>query len=217
MIKRIAKLTMFSLLVLLANSCEKTSIEEFAAANEISIGGGNNDWDQSDKPTSDGVVVETGLVDLGLSVKWAACNLDKNTDDHFAEICSDKGSTFKWSYNDISNPPENISGTNNDWATALLGGAWRTPTKDEMQELINKCRIVEKNYRGVSGLIITGPSGKAIFFPDINYYSSGYWTSTYDLFSGKGFILRQYWTNPYVEISTESISTWRYIRPVYGM
>ena len=58
--------------------------------------------------------------------------------------------------------PENFSGNPDyDAATAKMGEGWRTPTRAEWQELIDKC---EWEYRG-GNYIITGPSGKKIVLP----------------------------------------------------
>ena len=101
-------------------------------------------------------------VDLGLSVKWASCNIG-------AENATDFGSYFSWgethekeSYGDkpgqyqygtinIEDYPDfgmskyNVSDDCNtlkqedDAATKVWGHAWRTPTKEEMKELLDEC------------------------------------------------------------------------------
>ena len=61
------------------------------------------------------------------------------------------------------NPPEKISGTSLDIATAQWGKGWRLPTKEEFQELIDKCDWKKVTYKGVLGYIVTGPSKNSIF------------------------------------------------------
>lgn len=53
-----------------------------------------------------------------------------------------------------------------DAATAQWGAPWRMPTKDEAQELLDKCRWKKHaTLRGMDGYKATGPSGKSIFLP----------------------------------------------------
>ena len=145
-------------------SCEKIDLDDYLKEKEL-----------MQVPTENGKLVETGLVDLGLSVKWAACNLDANSTDHFVSNCSESGSTFNWSVPTTVNVEslEEIGGTELDNATNLLGSGWRTPSELEFNELELKCFWSKFTYKGVTGVLITGPSGNAIFLPS-NYY----WTSS---------------------------------------
>lgn len=208
--KTIIQIAIFTAILSLLPSCEEMSFNEYLEANGVIP----DEVIDNIKPTKDGEVIETGVVDLGLSVNWAACNLEISTENHFADICTDKGSKFKWSYNNLTTPPEIISGSLNDNATVLLGREWRTPTKDEVQELINKCLISKKSYRGIDGCIVTGPSGKAIFFPEIADYN--YWTGTYDLYSGEVFVFKGgYSFGMFINHKPFSNNNF-YIRPVCG-
>lgn len=126
------------------------------------------------KPTERGTVIESGTVDLGLSVKWAACNLG-------ASYCYEYGDTYDFGNTD-SNCPEQIGGTMYDHAHQELGGKWQTPSKAQWEELMDNCLVEYQSYRGVNGLIVTGTLGKAIFIPVRNY-----WTSTLDISSNKGY------------------------------
>lgn len=116
-------------------------------------------------------------VDLGLSVKWAPCNLGGTT-------ISPSGKYFAWgetatklyshvfnykyynpldeSYEDIG---ESIGGTEYDCATMCWGEDWRLPTKEEMQELIDKCTWTRSGYDA----IITGPNGNSIKLPAMQF------------------------------------------------
>ena len=146
-------------------------------------------------------------VDLGLSVKWATCNVGANAPeeygDYFAwgEISPKEEYTTQtyqyWTdYNgdgsldsgefanlgDISGNPQY------DAATANWGGDWRMPTKAEQQELLNNCTWEWTTLNGVNGRRVTGPNGNSIFLPAAGYRygtsSSGvgsygyYWSST---------------------------------------
>ena len=116
-------------------------------------------------------------VDLGLSVKWATCNVGATKPEGYGgyyawgekEEKSDYSkSTYKYynsstsSYVDIGSI---ISGTEYDVARAKWGGRWRMPTVDECQELNDKCTWTEFTYNGVAGEKVTGPNGNSIFLP----------------------------------------------------
>lgn len=188
--KTILKYTLAIAAMLLMLSCEKTSVEEYAQYMGWEIIDSDNDNQNSStdkKPTSHGEVIETGVVDLGLSVKWAACNLSKTTENHFVQNCTDKGSDFSWSTGGIEYPPASISGTEYDNATDILGKGWRTPTTDEFQELRDKCYITYTSFRGIDGIKVTGPSGKTMFLP--YNYNYDYWTGNYDLTEGRPYCI----------------------------
>lgn len=121
-------------------------------------------------------------VDLGLSVKWACCNVgasvpegyggyyawgeteeksDYNWDTYKYYIDTD-GNGYKDSYQNIGS---NISGTSYDVAHVKWGGSWRMPTLDEIKELCNNCSWEWTAVNGVSGQKVTGPNGNSIFLP----------------------------------------------------
>ncbi|MEE1089920.1 MAG: hypothetical protein UH103_00690 [Paludibacteraceae bacterium] len=128
-------------------------------------------------------------VDLGLSVKWATCNVGANSPeeygDYFAwgevepkEIYS--WSTYKYGtdYDQLAKYCNNSSygkdcftdnktvlDPEDDAATANWGGAWRMPTYKEMDELETKCTWDWTTQNGVDGYKVTGPNGNSIFLP----------------------------------------------------
>ena len=136
-------------------------------------------------------------VDLGLSVKWATCNIG-------AESPEDYGNYYAWGEtNTKSNysastsvtygvEMEDISGNAEyDAATANWGGSWRMPTYDEMEELINDCTWEETTLNDIKGYLVIGKNGNSIFLPFAGsksgsdtyvYYddeaSGYYWSST---------------------------------------
>ena len=81
--------------------------------------------------------------DLGLSVKWATCNVGAHS-------------------------PE-IYGTYYEWCAPDWGSTWRLPTKDEYQELMNKCTWYWTQQGGKNGCEIVGPNGNSIFLPTAGY------------------------------------------------
>lgn len=118
------------------------------------------------------------LVDLGLSVKWAACNLgaeqpyefgdyyawgeterkDLYTDDNY-KFGRDSVFSKYGSDNKVSLDPED------DAATVILGYPYRMPDINEINELNNKCTWTSSSLHGISGVKITGPNGNSIFLP----------------------------------------------------
>lgn len=146
-------------------------------------------------------VLKHEYVDLGLSVKWATCNVGANTPE-------ESGNLFAWGetkpkeiYNwdtyllctSLNNEPVeflkyNDKGTNlapeDDAATVNWGGSWRMPTKAEMQELVEKCTWVWTIQNGVDGFVVTsrveGYKNKSIFLPAVEndiYSNSSYWSN----------------------------------------
>ena len=144
-------------------------------------------------------------VDLGLSVKWANCDLgdQEYTDEYRLGFCwgltysidgrqhgrsidpeKDYGLFESYnSYNDFvyKDLGRCISGTGYDAAKAMLGGKWRMPTKEEAMELIEKCSTkINKTigeYGGVSydSCTFTGSNGNSIQFNLQNMY---WWTGS---------------------------------------
>ena len=159
--------------------------------------------------TKDGVIQKTGLVDLGLSVKWAACDLGE---DGFVEDCTIVGKNRYWSTVAIATPPAEIGGTSFDWATSILGDQWQTPSKAQWEELKKKCRISYGVYENTVGWTVTGLSGNAIFIPlGISSSIMSYWTSSFDK--------SRYWCFDFSDSGLEadswgSSNLWKYIRPV---
>ncbi len=127
------------------------------------------------KPTT-GIINGHEYVDLGLSVKWATCNVGANSP-------SDYGDYFAWgetspkanyvpgnsaSYN--KKYKTDIAGdASHDAARANWGGSWRLPTASEIDELVNKCQWTWITKGGHKGYKVTGPNGNSIFFPAAGY------------------------------------------------
>ncbi len=123
-------------------------------------------------------------VDLGLSVRWAKCNLGASTPigigDFYAwsEItpkteywrenylyCNNDSNKYVFTY---TNPTENICGTKFDVATTNLGHGWRTPSLSEINELITYCTWTKEEIEGTVVYRITGPNGNSIIVPIIS-------------------------------------------------
>lgn len=123
-------------------------------------------------------------VDLGLSVKWATCNLGasspEKTGDKFAWGETDRKSYFEKgnSRNYKRSFELSINGTYLDAARMNMSGKWQMPTATQFKELIDKCKWEETYYKGTKGYTVTGPNGNQIFLPGENYTS--YWTANPD-------------------------------------
>ena len=143
---------------------------------------------------SDGKHEGHEYVDLGLSVKWATCNVGASKPEDYGNYYAwgetstkslytrDNIKTYGKSMGDIN------GNSSYDAARANWGGKWRMPTKAEMQELIDKCTWTWTTQNGVKGYKVTGPNGNSIFLPAAgdrsgsSLYSAGghgyYWSST---------------------------------------
>lgn len=104
-------------------------------------------------PTSD-------PVNLGLSVKWASCNIGASSPEKVGSIYAWGESKEKQTYNS-----ETYLNLSHDVASVLKGGFWRMPTLAEWSELIQKCSCSTTTYSNTWGLLVTGPSGYSIFLP----------------------------------------------------
>lgn len=87
-------------------------------------------------------------VDLGLSVKWATCNVGANKPEEYGEYC-----TF-------------------DEAQELSDSNWRVPTIKECQELVDNCKYKWITQNGVEGGLFTSKkNGNSIFLPAAGFRS----------------------------------------------
>lgn len=122
-------------------------------------------------------------VDLGLSVKWADCNIGAGQPHEFGEQyawgetepkgdyswetykwCERSGDTWTWTKyccNSSGSPVDNkeVLEPEDDVAHVKLGGSWRMPTRDELLELRNwnNCSWTwteDYNETGVAGYIV---------------------------------------------------------------
>lgn len=141
-------------------------------------------------------------VDLGLSVKWATCDVG-------AKYAFDKGDYFAWGevypketydwntyehsalveddnaiYRKIikyciycENNHSRCDGKSvldecDDVAAVMWGGTWRMPTEDEVIELLERCEWRYVLSNGENAFEVIGPNGNSI-----HLYVARYWTS----------------------------------------
>lgn len=121
---------------------------------------------------------ENEYVDLGLSVKWATCNIGAESPEGFGDLYAwgetkAKSDYSWWTYkmgNGLLHEIKKYSDAatlkrSDDVAGAIRGGKWRMPTKSEFEELISECEWTWTTQNDVKGYKITGKNGNSIFLP----------------------------------------------------
>ena len=141
-------------------------------------------------------------VDLGLSVKWATCNVGASKPEEYGDYFAwgetqpkntYDWSTYKWcngsydtqtkyctknSYGTVDNKTQ--LELSDDAARANWGGSWRMPTHEEQEELRTQCTWTWTTQNGVYGYKVTskksGYTNNSIFLPaaGCRYVSSLY-------------------------------------------
>lgn len=141
-----------------------------------------------------------GYVDLGLSVKWATCNIGASSPEEY-------GYYYSWGETETKNYYRNskwdralpssleshfvIDSNGNltlwyDVAHVKWSSSWRMPTKAECEELVNRCTWTWTVGSGYEGYKVKGPNGNSIFLPAAGNCEGaehrggggGYWSST---------------------------------------
>lgn len=121
--------------------------------------------------SASGSIAGHEYVDLGLSVKWATCNLGASSPSDCGDYYAWGETSTKSSYTEKNNKTcgkkiADISGkVKYDVARAKWGGKWRIPTKAEMEELKCQCTWTWATQDGSDGYEITGKNGNSIFLP----------------------------------------------------
>jgi hypothetical protein len=134
-------------------------------------------------------------VDLGLSVKWATCNVGatnpEDYGDYFAWGEVEPKETYDWStyvycVDSTNNLTKYCSQSDSgkdgftdvkiileredDAATVNWGNTWRIPTHEEFLELKENCTWKWVHQNGVNGYEVTGTNGNSIFLPAGGYF-----------------------------------------------
>ena len=118
-------------------------------------------------------------VDLGLSVKWATCNVGAESPEDYGDYFAWGETTPKASYDWDTYKFGNIVNLTkynkadgltqlaleDDAAAVNWGGSWRMPTIAEMAELFDNCSWAWTTQNGVDGYRVTGRNGQSIFLP----------------------------------------------------
>ena len=131
-------------------------------------------------------------VDMGLSVKWATCNIGATKPEEFGNYYAwgeveqkdfYNWETYKWCdgsvyglnkycfgierkpVNEVHDNKKHLD-VDDDIAHIMLGGKWRMPTVDEIIELIYNCEAEWTTLNGVRGCrFISKKNGNSIFLP----------------------------------------------------
>ena len=123
-------------------------------------------------------------VDLGLSVKWARCNLGASKPSDYGDYyawgetepkTNYTWATYKWGtennftkYN--ATDGKIVLDPEDDAATVNLGSPWHMPTGDEIKELLENCTYTETTQDGVNGYEVKSKkNGNTIFLPTAGY------------------------------------------------
>ncbi|MCD8285319.1 MAG: hypothetical protein LUB62_03740, partial [Prevotellaceae bacterium] len=168
--------------------------------------------------------------DLGLSVKWATCNVGASSPSDYGDYFAWGETSTKTSYDEDNSTTygvemEDISGVSRyDVARAKWGGSWRIPTGDEIDELIDNCTWELTTLDEVNGYKITGTNGNSIFLPAAGWHLESsllyagqfgnYWCATpyesdteyaYSLYFDSSFIYRG-WNRRYFGRSVRPVT-----------
>ena len=196
----------------------------------------------SSKVAEIAVIQEEGTkykaVDLGLSVKWASCNVGADSPEEYGDYFAWGETTTKSGYFSSNSVTYGLSiselesrgiidadgnlAAEYDAATANWGNDWRMPTKAEQDELRTECDWEWTKMNSVIGYKVTGPNGNSIFLPAAGYrrltslYDAGsggyYWSATPGSYSNEAYFLDFDWGD------YDWNDSWRYygaaVRPV---
>ena len=127
---------------------------------------------EPDQPT----ITAGEAIDLGLSVKWASCNVGATKPEEYGGYYTwgetEEKENYSWETYKHSTNSYFTQGyyktkldLKDDVAYVKWGGNWRMPTRAEQEELRAKCKWEWSSYKGVEGYKVTGPSGNYIFLP----------------------------------------------------
>ena len=134
-------------------------------------------------------------VDLGLSVKWATCNIGADKPEEYGsyytwgetstksrynwKTCSDyladdngyaSDRVEHWGVYKIGGKTKIEPNSGHDAARQNWGGTWRMPTEKELEELSKKCTWKWTSKGGHNGCEVKGPNGNSIFLPAAGFH-----------------------------------------------
>lgn len=133
-------------------------------------------------------------IDMGLSVKWASCNIGASKPEEYGDYyawgeVATKSNYANWSTYSLCNASYStmtkyctnssygaVDGKatlepEDDVSSVILSGKWRTPTHCEWIELENHCDWTWTTLNGVNGRLGTSKiTGNSIFLPAAGYY-----------------------------------------------
>lgn len=164
-------------------------------------------------------------VDLGLSVKWASKNIGASQPEEYGVKfywggTSPTQQSFSADWHDFElstlknrgyvDSNNNLTSTY-DAATQKWGNKWRMPTREECQELVNKCSWKRITRNGQSVYLITGPNSNVIYMPVASYWTATSYSGTSSSSAYRSYYL---YLSSYQSLSTEDRNEIYSIRPV---
>ena len=173
------------------------------------------------------------IIDMGLRVKWASCNLGANTPDAYGSYYAwgetTPKSIYEWSTYALCNGTDNrLTKYNNsssygpvvdnkitlelsdDVARINCGDKWRMPTEADFTELKDNCEWSYASKSGHGGYIVKASNGNCIFLPAAGYLNK----SSYEVGSqGRYWSSSLYKGDPsrarYLSFGSDHIYTYR--------
>lgn len=193
-------------------SCVKEDSDLLHALDDEGQGNSGNGNGKDEISGASGTVDGYEYVDMGLSVKWATCNYGASNPykyGHwlgFAAGSSGENSTelrarmLRAGYRS----GDSIAGSSFDSISQKWGNKWRTPTKQEWEELIDNSVIKRYEYDKIAGLrFVSKKNGNSIFLPGAgcsewgrdDYFYGYYWTSVlYSIKAASAYAYDIEWT-----------------------
>ena len=189
-----------------------------------------DDASDDDTTSSDTTYINGyAAVDLGLSVKWATCNIGADSPEDYGNYYAWGETETKSTYSSLYSVTygvemDDISGNAEyDAATANWGSSWRMPTEDECQELVDSCTWTWTTENDINGYLVTGSNGNSIFLPaagrrdgTMPFYANSrgeYWSSTpYSSNADYAYFLS--FRSSYLSVDTHTRQNGYSVRPV---
>ena len=205
-----------SALIMLVLDCSSSLGSQFSTAKSNAKSFINTLYSSYGNSSSGAIPGVYEYVDLGLSVKWATCNVGATKPEEYGDYFAwgeiepktyYSWSTYKWckgSYytmtkycnksdygkNGFTDTKTTLD-LEDDVAHVKWGGSWRMPTKAEQDELRSNCTWTWTTMNGINGYLVTsnreGYTDRSIFLPAAGYRGDS-------LLSGVGS-LGYYWSS----------------------
>ena len=174
-------------------------------------------------------------VDLGVSVKWATCNLGATKPEEYGNYYAwgetTTKSTYSWStykygsdynaltkyctdsdYGTVDN--KTILEAADDAAAQNWGSNWRMPTIDEWEELREKCTWTWTTKNSVNGYEVKATNGNSIFLPaaGCRYYAELDIAGSYGYYWSSSLYMLYPYNAQYVFFNSDNHYTYDYYR-----